>query len=159
MMTRTKNRNGRRQTAYVPPKGRRKKRKLQDGRPRGTYKKYPFEQTRLGFLLKYEMPVVYRLLMLRYKDVPFPQPSPDVIRVICRGSRDKTCKKGKFKRAFEEYARNGICCRRPKLLTEKRKSYYDSIRKKKMQAFIRENREKIEQMRKQTFKNNIKKTP
>lgn len=42
---------------------RRKKRRKEDGRPRGTFKKYKFEETKLGFMLKHETPVVYGILM------------------------------------------------------------------------------------------------
>ena len=38
-------------------------RKKQDGRPKGTLKRYRFCQTRLGFMLRYEVPVVYGVLM------------------------------------------------------------------------------------------------
>ena len=37
-------------------------RRREDGRPRGTLKRFPFDETRLGFMLRYEMPVVYHLL-------------------------------------------------------------------------------------------------
>ena len=37
-------------------------RKREDGRPKGILKRFPFDETRLGFMLRYEMPVVYYLL-------------------------------------------------------------------------------------------------
>lgn len=44
---------------------------------------------------------------------------------------------------MNEYIANGLCCKRGKVLTEGRKAYYESVRKKKMEAFISENRKKI----------------
>lgn len=58
---------------------------------------------------------------------------------------------------MNEYIASGICCKRGKVLTEGRKAYYESIRKKKMEAFIRENRKKIKVLKQQAF-NNVFKT-
>ncbi len=59
-MPKAQKRFGRRLTkAPLPQKNRRK----QDGRPKGTLKRYRFDETRLGFMLRYEVPVVYDVLM------------------------------------------------------------------------------------------------
>lgn len=155
-MTRAKKKCGKRQTRHVQCRQRTVKRKPEDGRPRGTYKRFPFEQTRLGFLLKYEMPVVYDIVMDRYKDMPFPQPQAEVIELICKASKDISYQKPKFRRCMDEYIAWGIYCRRAKVLTEGRKNYYESIRKKKMEAFIARNRQRIEKMKRRLFNNDSK---
>lgn len=156
-MTRPKKVEGRRQTksAHSP----KIKRTFAQGRPKGTFKKFPFEQTRLGFLLKYEMPVVYGIVMEKYKDIPFPQPGADVIELLCKASKDPTYKKPKFRRCMNEYIERGICCTRAKVLTPNMEAYYESIRKKKMEAFIARNQKKIKLYKQQllikTFENDI----
>ncbi|UYI64259.1 hypothetical protein [Bacteroides ovatus] len=153
-MTKAKRVRGSRQTKYIPPGP--VKRKFEQGRPKGTCKKYPFEQTRLGFLLKYEMPVAYGIIMQRYKDKSFPHPEAEVIELVCKASRDPTYKKPKFRRCMNEYAATGLYCKRPKLLTEGRKEYYESVRKKKMEAFIARNQKKILKYKQLLFKNDLK---
>lgn len=150
-MTRAKITYGRRQTRFIPVV--KKKRAFAEGRPQGTNKKYPFEQTRLGFLLKYEMPVVYDIVMDKCKSQLFPHPSPQVIEFVSRASKDPTYKKPKFRRCMDEYIATGICCKRPKILTPKLRVYYQSIRKKKMDEFIARNRRKIERMKRELFNN------
>lgn len=88
--------------------------------------------------------------------MPFPQPTAEVIELICKASKDPTYQKPKFRRAMNEYVAYGIYCKRGKVLTEKRKAYYESVRKKKMEAFIARNREKIARMKRQLFNNDIK---
>ena len=36
------------------------------------------------------------------------------------------------------YIADGLCCKRGKILTPGRKAYYESVRRKKMEAFIAE---------------------
>lgn len=153
-MTKAKRVRGNRQTKYIPPGA--VKRKFEQGRPRGTLKKFPFEQTRLGFLLKYEMPVAYDIIMQRYKDKSFPHPEAEVIELVCKASRDFTYKKPKFRRCMNEYIATGLYCKRPKLLTEGRKVYYESVRKKKMEAFVARNRKKILKYKQQLFNIDLK---
>ena len=52
----------RRQPQKKPSPRQQKPRKREDGRPQGTLKRFPFDETRIGFMLRYEMPVVYHLL-------------------------------------------------------------------------------------------------
>ena len=54
--TRKKNTRQTRTVRQTSPRSR------EDGRPKGTLKRFPFDETRLGFMLRYEMPVVYYLL-------------------------------------------------------------------------------------------------
>lgn len=94
-------------------------------------------------MLKYEVPVVYDIIMNMTPVSAFAEPSYLLIKTICKGSSDPSLKKGKFFRYLEEYAQLGLYCKRPKVLTAKRKVYYESIRKKKMERFIERNRERI----------------
>lgn len=142
-MARAKKYRGAR-TTQCPPLSRFPHRK-EDGRPRGTYKKYPFEETRLGFLLKYEAPVVYSIILNLTPQSVFPEPKVELIEQVCQASGDPSLRKPKFYRYLEEYRYLGIYCRRPKRLTPERKAYYEKIRKKKLACFIRENRQTIRQ--------------
>ena len=125
-----------------------KNRRKEDGRPKGTYKRFPFEQTKLGFMLKYEVAVVYGIIMNMTPKVHFPEPSLFLIETICGASKDPSFQKKKFLRYLEEYARDGLFCKRGKVLTAGRKVYYESVREKKVDKFIEQNRAQIEWMRK-----------
>lgn len=125
-----------------PPQSR-KPRKKEDGRPKGTLKRFPFEQTRLGFMLRYEMPVVYYLLRRLSPPAPLFEPEWQLVDSVCRASKDPSYKKPKYKRYLEEYARDGVYCKRGKRLTPERLVYYESIRRKKLAAFVRENRKRL----------------
>lgn len=114
--------------APAPQKNRRK----EDGRPKGTLKKFRFEQTRLGFMLKYESPAVYNVIMRLTPPSPWREPAPLLIRMVCASSDDPSLKKAKFFRYLEEYSRDGLYCRRAKMPTPQRQRYYRSIRKHKL---------------------------
>ena len=137
-------------TTQCPPLSRFSHRK-EDGRPTGTYKKYRFEETRLGFLLKYEAPVVYRIILNLTPRAVFPEPKVELIEQVCRASGDPSLRKPKFYRYLEEYRYMGIYCRRPKRLTPERKVYYEKIRKKKLARFIRENRQVLFNIQNKNF--------
>jgi hypothetical protein len=130
------------------PNTKKGKRQKQDGRPKGTYKKFPFGQTKLGFMLKYEMPIIYNIIMQPYAFCTFPEPDPNLIEKVCKASRDPSYKKSKFRRYMNEYIAHGIYCKRGKYLTNKRRSYYESIRKNKLKQYIQKNKERIERMKK-----------
>ena len=119
-----------------------------DGRPKGTLKRSKFEETRLGFMLLYETPVVYNLIMQSTPNSPFPEPSPDVIEIIARASKDPSFQKKKFARYLEEYREHGLYCKRGKKLTPERKAYYESVRNQKLKKFISNNRKKIKTLKK-----------
>ena len=119
-----------------------------DGRPKGTLKRFKFEETRLGFMLLYETPVVYNLIMQSTPNSPFPEPSPDVIEIIAKASKDPSFQKKKFTRYLEEYREHGLYCRRGKKLTPERKTYYESVRNQKLKKFISNNRKKIKALKK-----------
>ena len=79
---------------------------------------------------------------------PFPEPSPDVIEIIAKASKDPSFQKKKFARYLEEYREHGLYCRRGKKLTPERKVYYESVRNQKLKKFISNNRKKIKALKK-----------
>ena len=102
------------------------------------------------------MPVVYDIVMKPYINQAFPHPWPQVIELVSRASGDPTYRKPKFRRCMDEYIATGICCKRARILTPDLKAYYESIRKKKMEAFIAGNRNKIKRFKHNLFNNGIK---
>ena len=114
--------------------------KPEEGRPKGTLKRFPFEQTRLGFMLRYEMPVVYFVLKKLCSAQSVFEPDWHVIESVARASKDASYRKPKFRRYLEEYSRNGLFCRRGKVLTPRRKTYYEGICRRKIEYFIQQNR-------------------
>ncbi len=134
---------GRRVTVASPSRAKRRK---EDGRPKGTQKRFLFEETRLGFFLKYEVPVVFDIIMNLTPPGVIKEPPYLLVWTVCRNSKDVSFGKRKFWRYLEEYKRVGLCCRRPKRLTPERKRYYEGIRRRKLERFVRENRERIGRM-------------
>lgn len=98
-------------------------------------------------MLKYEMPVLYDIIIDPFSTNPFPEPEADYIEMICKASKDPSCKKQKFSRYMEEYRREGIYCKRGKKLTPERKAYYEIIRQNKLDAYIRKNKQKINRLK------------
>lgn len=110
------------------------------GRPKGTLRRFPFEETRIGFMLRYEMPIVYHVLrQLCHTQSPF-EPEWWVIDSVAKASKDASYGKPKFRRYLEEYRKKGLYCMRGKVLTPERKVYYENVRKHKTQEYIRKNR-------------------
>jgi len=124
------------------------KHRKEDGRPKGTNKRFKFEETRLGFMLKYEVPVVYDIIMNMMPKSVSPEPPILLIKLICENSNDPSLKKAKFTRYLKLYEELGLYCKRARILTPKRKAYYEGIRQKKLDKFIVMNRDKIERMKK-----------
>lgn len=117
-----------------------------DGRPKGTFKKYRFEETCLGFFLKYELPLVYDIII---RQAPAsqgqnPEPSVMLIKTVCAASRDPALRKPRFRKLIEKYERQGLYCRRAKRLTPQMEAYYEKLRRKKLEKFIQENRLRID---------------
>lgn len=140
------NKKGKRQTRTV---SRSKQRNPEEGRPKGTLKRYPFDQTRIGFMLRYEMPVVYHLLKHLYATQSRFEPDWRVIDTVAGASKDVSYKKAKFKRYLEEYRENGVFCRRGKTITPGRKAYYEGVRRRKVEAYIRRNRRVLQKQLKE----------
>lgn len=129
------------------PFNKKRKRRKEDGRPRETFKRYKFEETKLGFMLKYETPVVYNILMNTLSAFSCLAPPIEVIEMVCKASQDISFKKPKFERYLREYVKTGLYCHRPKRLTPEREVYYKRIRSFKLAAFIQKNQKKIEVVR------------
>lgn len=89
------------------------------------------------------MPVVYFLLRRLCPAQPF-EPDWRVVEAVARSAADTSRDKPKFRRYLEEYARDGVYCRRGKLLTPERKAYYEHIRSVKMEEYIRRNRKRLQ---------------
>ena len=68
------------------------------------------------------------------------EPDWHVIESVARASKDASYRKPKFRRYLEEYSRNGLFCRRGKVLTPRRKTYYEGICRRKIEYFIQQNR-------------------
>ena len=94
-------------------------------------------------MLKYEVPVVFDIIMQSIPPGLFAEPSVYLIEKICNASPDPSLKKAKFARYLEEYVRKGLYCNRPKVITPERRAYYDAIRRKKLEKYIHKNREMI----------------
>lgn len=94
-------------------------------------------------MLRYEMPVVYYLLRRLSPPVPLFEPEWQLVDSVCRASKDPSYDKPKFRRYLEEYARDGVYCKRGKRLTPERLAYYESIRRKKLAVFIRKNKKRF----------------
>lgn len=131
---------GRRRTT---PPVKNRSRKREDGRPCGTLKRFSFEQTRLGFMLCYEMPVVYRMLRRLCPAGTRFEPDWQVVDAVARLSGDSSYLKPKFRRYLEEYARTGVYCRRGKRITPSRREYYRNLCRRKMEEYIRRNRKRL----------------
>ena len=122
-------------------------RKKEDGRPKGTLKRFKFEETKLGFMLKHEVPVVYDIIINLTPKAPFVEPPILLVKKICGCSPDPSLRKPKFKRYLDDYAKNGLYCKRAQKITPSKKRYYEGIRKKKMERFIKENRTEIDKIK------------
>lgn len=106
------------------------------GRPKGTKKKRQFEETKLGFLLKYEAPIEYELIMSSTPKSIFPEPSIKVIEAITLASPNPVFQKNKFFRYLEDYKKNKLFCIRAKILTAKRKIFYERIQMNQIKKYI-----------------------
>ncbi|MCM0239333.1 MULTISPECIES: hypothetical protein [Bacteroidales] len=96
-------------------------------------------------MLKYEAPAVFSIILNLTPRAVFPEPKVELIEQVCRASGDPSLRKPKFFRYLEEYRDMGIYCRRPKRLTPERALYYERLRKKKLECFIKENQATIQQ--------------
>jgi hypothetical protein len=81
------------------------------GRPKG-YKLKKFDETRIGFLLKHETPIEYRMLMDVAEFMKLRAPSANLIEAFAYSSSDPLFRKEKFWRALIEYRKCGC---RPKM--------------------------------------------
>lgn len=94
----------------------------------------------------YEVPLAYEIIMRQTpasggKPV---EPPVSLIKTVCAACRDPALRKPRFKRLVEKYERQGLCCRRYKRITPEQAAYYEKLRKKKLAAFMEENRLRID---------------
>lgn len=94
-------------------------------------------------MLRYEVPVVYDVLMRLLPFSYWPEPPYEVIKAVCAASPDPSLRKSKFLRYLEEYRRTGLYCRRPKRLTPERRVYYQRLRERKLARYIEKHRSRI----------------
>lgn len=116
-------------TKSMKPKKKKRKRKL--GRPKGHSLK-PFDQTRIGFLLKHEVPVEYKLLMEVTELLKLRAPSSELIEAIGYASNDPFFRKAKYWRCLIDYKKYGL---RPPVSIQTNVSkelYYIRLRLSKM---------------------------
>ena len=106
------------------------------GRPKGSLKKYKFEETKLGFALKYECPAVFEVLLRMNKGKRSFAPKVELLELIFRHSTDPSLQKPKFARYLDEYRKTGLYCHRAKQITPDRAEYYQKIRAKKYQKML-----------------------
>ena len=106
-------------------------------------------------MLRYEMPVVYYLLRRLSPPAPLFEPEWTLVDSVSRASKDPSYNKPKFKRYLEEYARDGVYCKRGKRLTSERLAYYESVRRKKLETFIQANRKRFKVLPRLKVKNGL----
>lgn len=80
----------------------------------------------------------------RHRAPPLP-----LIRIVCAASKDPSLRKPKFRRYMELYERDGLYCRRATVMTPAKKPFYDEMRRRKLEKFIRRNRKIISAIRRQ----------
>ena len=76
-------------------------------------------------------------------------PPPPLVRMVCVASKDPSLRKPKFRRYLEAYERDGLYCHRPTRMTAAKKPFYDEMRRRKLELFIRRNRKLIGAIRRQ----------
>lgn len=84
-----------------------KKRKRKPGRPKG-HRLKPFDQTRIGFLLKHEVPIEYQLLMEVTENLKLRAPSSELIEAVGYASNDPFFRKTKYWRCLMDYKKYGL---------------------------------------------------
>lgn len=129
----TKNESRCRKVSLRPPQPGTKNR---GGRPRGSFKRFPFNQTPIGFMLYNEAPAVYNILMLLCPHSQRRFPHPQTVALVCTASDDPALRKPKFRRYMKRYEREGCYCRRGKLLTPERERYYARLRRTLLDRYI-----------------------
>ena len=102
-----------------------------------------FEQTKLGFFLKYEVPVVFQIIMNQSNKSLFYEPNFNLVRAICSASKDTSLNKAKFQRYLAEYEQKGLYCNVGQRMTPVKMAYYERIRRAKLKMYIESNKEQI----------------
>ena len=139
MATKPKKIHGQRITTYVHPT----KRNGLPGRPKGTKARRQFDETKLGFIIKYEAPLEYDMIMKTCPDSNFPEPDIDLIEAIANISTDKLFSKPIFWRYFDIYKRDGCFATRAMRLTPLLKNKYERVVENKIKNYIKAKRSDI----------------
>ncbi|MGL5690370.1 MAG: hypothetical protein ACRDD8_06045 [Bacteroidales bacterium] len=134
-MSRAQKKNGTRLTKPAKPQG--------IGRPKGTLKKRKFEETKVGFFLKYETPDEYDLIVSSITNNDFSAPDAGIIELVAKASKDECFKKKKFWKYLDEYVDNGCFISRPCRMTKEKEVYYRNIRKTSLMAYISKNKSRL----------------
>jgi hypothetical protein len=98
-------------------------------------------------MLRYETPAVFDLIVELSLPSRKKRPHPNLIAAVCAASSDPAFRKPKFRVYLDEYARDGLRCKRGKKLTPERERYYERIRRNKLANYVHRHREEIESMR------------
>ena len=107
------------------------KRKRKPGRPKG-HSVRPFEQTRIGFMLKHEVPIEYKLIMEVTELLKLRAPSFELIEAIGYASDDSFFKKTKYWRCLKDYKKYGLRPPIPILTNASKELYYIRLRLNKL---------------------------
>ena len=109
------------------PRPRKRKRKPPRNPNEGKIK-YKFEETKVGYYLKYEAPLEYELIMKAYGSGK--APSAVLIEQIGYSSLNPLFKKPKFRKALIEYRKHGLYCGKPMKGDVKTELFYMRIRQR-----------------------------
>ena len=139
MATKPKKIKGQRITVAVPKSQRQGK----TGRPVGSRQRRKFEETKLGFVIKYEAPIEYDIIMSSCTTGAFPEPDVGVIEIVANASIDPLFKKPRFWRYFEVYKRDGCFAPRAMKLTPFLKQKYDRVVENKIKSYVKAKRSDI----------------
>lgn len=133
MATKPKKIKGQRITIAVPKSQRQGK----TGRPVGSKQRRRFEETKLGFVIKYEAPTEYDIIMSSCKKGAFPEPDVEVIEIVANASIDPLFKKPRFWRYFDLYKKEGCFAPRAMKLTPFLKQKYERVVENKIKNYVK----------------------
>lgn len=112
------------------------------GRPKGTVKQYKFEETKIGFFLKYLCPVEYKLIVQSApKNGRNVKPGAGLIEAVAIASKNSFLRSHKYFMYLEEYKKQGLWVKPPRKITPKKLAYFKSLRKKQEEEYLKEVRE------------------
>lgn len=117
-----------------------RQRSLIKGRPLGTKKRRKFEETRVGYILKYEATKEYELILQSMPDKSIEPPIYELIKAVTNASPDPIFKTKRFYSALDDYRINGIYTRPKKPPTPDQLLKYEARRKHILHDFIWNNR-------------------
>lgn len=124
------------QTASIPQKrkrGRPKKRRIKKTLGRKPRKR-AFEETALGYLLKYEAPIEYSLILTTLGEKQ--APSANFIEAISYASINPLFRKSKFRRALIEYRQHGLYSEHRNLANKSAVEYHQQVYLSQISKFL-----------------------